>query len=226
MSDFFLSLISHLDAIEIYSDKSAFVNALKCVQLFLRKNAYIVRQNKKTSLVTTERNTLRKIVFNLRGDNGQVSAITKTSITGGGGTLNDETQQQGAYPNWQRAFFNSTTRNTTHALFNFTLEREQVIKPQEGTETGNGFGGVYQDDAVMTAEASFNTVVPSALVTNYENGDKIYVSAYNKDAQLGFFATGCGITRYNAGAIDEGQFRPMIMLNCKEEEGGIIRVTI
>jgi len=174
--------------------------------------------------LTTEMNSLRNWNLALMGDQLTISTVTKATISGGGGSIVDSSQKVGAFPNWKRTFLNTNALGCSLAKCDFTLDRTQNKKPQACTETSNGFGGVDQDEVMLTAEIHFNVAMPSTIKTAYDNATKIFLFAYSKDAKLAFFADGVGITRLNASAINEGQYRPLINLDCKEKEGGIIRI--
>jgi len=176
--------------------------------------------------LTTEMNSLRNWELALMGDQLTMSAVTKATISSGGGSITASSQKVGVFPNWKRTFLNTNAIGCALAKCDFVLDRTQTKKPQACTETSNGFGGVDQDEVILTSEIHFNVALPTAIKNAYNAATKIFVFAFSKDAKLAIFADGAGITRINASAIAEGQYRPLANLDLKEKEGGIIRILV
>lgn len=175
---------------------------------------------------TSEYNALKKWVIKLNGDNARYnSGVTEALISAGGG-ITSESKSIASAPNWRAVYLNTEAKNTTHTKVIINLDREPTVIPQEGTETGNGFGGVAQDKLMLSGEIEFSDLIDSAIRTNYADGDKIYVMVYNKDCDFGFFSDGTGITQIQNQLIDEGEARPKALINLNEKEDGIISMII
>ena len=79
---------------------------------------------------------------------------------------------------------------------------------------------------MFTGEIEFSDLIDSAIRTNYADGDKIYVLAYNKDCDFGVFSDAVGIRQIQEQLIDEGEARPKALIDLNEKESGIISMVI
>jgi len=180
--------------------------------LFTTDNGnYLATWVKPSVSFTTEINNKMLVAFNLSGD-----YVDRTTVTPDIKTA-DTTTCIATTTNFKSVFLSSSTKNTSHTNANVTLERAQTRIPMQGAGSGNGFGGVFQDQFSLTCELKTNGT-DIALKADYDVDTSFEFLAYTSGGAFGVESGACVFHSLNEANIEDGQARPVMVFGLNQVE--------